>query len=85
METPNKNLILEKGDLCFWEIVIFVFHTNFVTTMAEIVVVFDFDKTIVDCDSDNWVVDELGFSVLFNRLLPTMPWNTLMVSFSLHM
>ncbi|XP_047176632.1 inorganic pyrophosphatase 2-like [Vigna umbellata] len=46
--------------------------------MAEIVVVFDFDKTIVDCDSDNWVVDELGFSVLFNRLLPTMPWNTLM-------
>ncbi|KAH1207534.1 Inorganic pyrophosphatase 2 [Glycine max] len=46
--------------------------------MAGIVVVFDFDKTIVDCDSDNWVVDELGFNELFNRLLPTMPWNTLM-------
>ncbi|RDY01021.1 Inorganic pyrophosphatase 2, partial [Mucuna pruriens] len=46
--------------------------------MAGIVVVFDFDKTIVDCDSDNWLVDELGFNDLFNRLLPTMPWNTLM-------
>ncbi|XP_061350223.1 inorganic pyrophosphatase 1-like [Gastrolobium bilobum] len=46
--------------------------------MAGIVVVFDFDKTIIDCDSDNWVVDELGFNDLFNELLPTMPWNTLM-------
>ena len=49
--------------------------------MSGIVVVFDFDKTIVDVDSDNWVVDELGFTDLFNQLLPTMPWNTLMVSF----
>ena len=48
--------------------------------MSRIVVVFDFDKTIVDVDSDNWVVDELGFTDLFNQLLPTMPWNTLMVS-----
>ncbi|KAL5824416.1 hypothetical protein ACOSQ3_020479 [Xanthoceras sorbifolium] len=46
--------------------------------MAGIVVVFDFDKTIIDCDSDNWVVDELGFTQLFNQLLPTMPWNSLM-------
>ncbi|GMH22060.1 hypothetical protein Nepgr_023903 [Nepenthes gracilis] len=46
--------------------------------MAGIVVVFDFDKTIIDCDSDNWVVDELGFTELFNQLLPTMPWNSLM-------
>ncbi|XP_027343429.1 inorganic pyrophosphatase 2-like [Abrus precatorius] len=46
--------------------------------MAGIVVVFDFDKTIIDCDSDNWVVDELGFNDLFNQLHPTMPWNTLM-------
>ncbi|XP_074297589.1 inorganic pyrophosphatase 2-like [Silene latifolia] len=42
------------------------------------IVIFDFDKTIIDVDSDNWVVDELGFTDLFNRLLPTMPWNTLM-------
>lgn len=47
--------------------------------MAGIVVVFDFDKTIIDCDSDNWVVDELGATDLFNQLLPTMPWNSLMV------
>uniref|UniRef100_A0A5B6YQZ4 Putative inorganic pyrophosphatase 2 n=1 Tax=Davidia involucrata TaxID=16924 RepID=A0A5B6YQZ4_DAVIN len=46
--------------------------------MAGIVVIFDFDKTIIDLDSDNWVVDELGASDLFNQLLPTMPWNSLM-------
>ncbi|XP_057455247.1 inorganic pyrophosphatase 2-like [Lotus japonicus] len=46
--------------------------------MSGVVVVFDFDKTIVDCDSDNWVVDELGFTDLFNQLHPTMPWNSLM-------
>ncbi|KAF3450625.1 hypothetical protein FNV43_RR06714 [Rhamnella rubrinervis] len=46
--------------------------------MAGIIVVFDFDKTIIDCDSDNWVIDELGFTDLFNKLLPTMPWNSLM-------
>ncbi|XP_015934147.1 inorganic pyrophosphatase 2 [Arachis duranensis] len=46
--------------------------------MAGTVVVLDFDKTIIECDSDNWVVDELGFTDLFNQLLPTMPWNTLM-------
>lgn len=43
-----------------------------------IVVVFDFDKTIIDVDSDNWVIDELGFTELFNQLLHTMPWNSLM-------
>jgi hypothetical protein len=47
--------------------------------MAGVVVVFDFDKTIIDCDSDNWVIDELGFTDLFEELLPTMPWNSLMV------
>lgn len=46
--------------------------------MANIVVVFDFDKTIIDCDSDNWVLDELGFTDLFNQILPTMPWNSTM-------
>ncbi|KAG0459796.1 hypothetical protein HPP92_022924 [Vanilla planifolia] len=46
--------------------------------MAGSVVIFDFDKTLIDCDSDNWVVDELGLTDLFDSLLPTMPWNTLM-------
>jgi pyridoxal phosphate phosphatase PHOSPHO2 len=47
---------------------------------AASVVVFDFDKTIIDVDSDNWVIDELGFTESFNQLLPTMSWNSLMVS-----
>ncbi|KAK9677160.1 hypothetical protein RND81_11G124500, partial [Saponaria officinalis] len=42
-----------------------------------IVAIFDFNKTIIDVDSDNWVVDELGYTELFSKLLPTMPWNTL--------
>ncbi|KAL8118736.1 inorganic pyrophosphatase 2-like [Apium graveolens] len=46
--------------------------------MAGIVVVFDFDKTILEVDSDNWVVDELGATAVFDQLLNTMPWNTLM-------
>lgn len=56
-------------------------HSVLSKQMAGIIVVFDFDKTIIDCDSDNWVVDELGFTDLFNKLLPTMPWNSLMVFF----
>lgn len=50
--------------------------------MAGLVVVFDFDKTIIDWDSDNWVVEELGVKDLFTQLLPTMPWNSLMVCFN---
>ncbi|GMN43363.1 hypothetical protein TIFTF001_012569 [Ficus carica] len=46
--------------------------------MDGIVVVFDFDKTIIECNSDDLVVDKLGATDLFNQLLPTMPWNSLM-------
>lgn len=46
--------------------------------MANIMVVFDFDKTIIDIDSDNWLMDELGFTEMFDQLIPTMPWNTCM-------
>ncbi|XP_060194460.1 inorganic pyrophosphatase 2-like [Lycium barbarum] len=46
--------------------------------MAGILVIFDFDKTIIDVDSDNWVVDELGLTNMFNQLLPIMRWNSLM-------
>lgn len=42
-------------------------------------VVFDFDKTIIEeCDSDDWVVQYLGLTHLFNDLSPTMPYNSLM-------
>nr|XP_010915327.1 inorganic pyrophosphatase 1 [Elaeis guineensis] len=44
--------------------------------MAGIVVVFDFDKTIIDCDSDNWVVDDLGATRRFDELLESLPWNS---------
>ena len=43
-------------------------------------VVFDFDKTIVDCDSDNWVVDALGATDRFDELLRRLPWNHAIVS-----
>lgn len=46
---------------------------------SGIVVIFDFDKTIIDLDSDNWVVDELGFNDLFNQLVHSIPWNSMMV------
>lgn len=52
-----------------------------VVAMARVVIVFDFDKTIIDCDSDNWIVDELGVTQLFTQLLRTLPWNSLMVLF----
>ncbi|KAJ1411154.1 Pyridoxal phosphate phosphatase-related [Sesbania bispinosa] len=46
--------------------------------MAGIVVIFDFDSTIIECDSDNWVLDEFGLTEKFYQLLPSMPWNPLM-------
>jgi len=47
--------------------------------MAGIVVIFDFDSTIIECDSDNWVLDETGLTEKFYQLLPSMAWNPLMV------
>ncbi|XWS70260.1 hypothetical protein CRYUN_Cryun03dG0033300 [Craigia yunnanensis] len=46
--------------------------------MEGAVLVFDFDKTIIECDSDYWVVEEFGVTELFTQLRPTLPWNTLM-------
>uniref|UniRef100_K3XL51 Uncharacterized protein n=1 Tax=Setaria italica TaxID=4555 RepID=K3XL51_SETIT len=43
-----------------------------------VVVVFDFDRTIIDWDSDDWVVTKLGAADAFQRLRPTMRWNPLM-------
>jgi pyridoxal phosphate phosphatase PHOSPHO2 len=45
-----------------------------------VVVIFDFDRTIIENDSDNWVTTKLGASVLFDLLRPSLPWNSLMVS-----
>ncbi|KAI3421687.1 uncharacterized protein J3R85_011876 [Psidium guajava] len=46
--------------------------------MAEVVVVFDFDRTLIDGDSDSWVVTEMGLTHLFRELRSTMPWTSLM-------
>ncbi|KAL6882052.1 hypothetical protein ACP4OV_011524 [Aristida adscensionis] len=45
---------------------------------AGVVVVFDFDRTIIEWDSDDWVVTGLGAADAFDRLRPTMRWNALM-------
>ncbi|KAK9947922.1 hypothetical protein M0R45_003517 [Rubus argutus] len=46
--------------------------------MAGTVVVFDFDRTLIDDDSDWWVVTEMGLTQLFNELRSTMSWNSIM-------
>ncbi|KAJ7963185.1 Inorganic pyrophosphatase [Quillaja saponaria] len=45
---------------------------------SEIVIVFDFDSTIIEMDSDNWLLGEFGAIDKFYQLLPTTPWNPLM-------
>ncbi|KAL8040331.1 hypothetical protein ABFX02_10G090500 [Erythranthe guttata] len=45
---------------------------------GEIVVIFDFDRTLIEDDSDRWVVTNMGLTQLFNQLRPTLPWNSLM-------
>uniref|UniRef100_A0A5B7BHE1 Putative inorganic pyrophosphatase 3 n=1 Tax=Davidia involucrata TaxID=16924 RepID=A0A5B7BHE1_DAVIN len=45
--------------------------------MAGIVILFDFDRTIIDDDSDRWVVVEMGLTQLFNQLRSILPWNSL--------
>jgi hypothetical protein len=44
------------------------------------VLVFDFDRTIIDGDSDDRVLTEMGLTRLFNKLRYNLPWNSLMVS-----
>lgn len=47
-------------------------------TMKKLVV-FDFDHTLIDCNSDTWVVKKLGAWELMKTLQKSLPWNTLMV------
>lgn len=48
-------------------------------SVPAVVVVFDFDRTIIDWDSDEWIITKLGAADAFQRLRPTMRWNPLMV------
>ncbi|BAU02608.1 hypothetical protein VIGAN_11216300 [Vigna angularis var. angularis] len=45
---------------------------------GSVAVVFDFDRTIIDHDSDRWIITGLGLTHLFNQLRQTMPWTSLM-------
>lgn len=42
-------------------------------SMAETntVIIFDFDRTLIDDDSDRWVVENMGLTHLLNQLRPT--------------
>ena len=42
--------------------------------------IFDFDCTIIDVDSDPWVAEQLGLLPIFDELRAQMPWNDMMVS-----
>lgn len=46
--------------------------------MAGVAVVFDFDHTIIEDNSDTWVVEQMGLSDVFNKLRRTLPWTSLM-------
>ena len=46
--------------------------------MVQMVVVFDFDRMLIDDNSDRWVVTQMGLTSLFNKLRSTLPWNSLM-------
>lgn len=41
-------------------------------------IVFDFDRTLIEDDSDRWVLTKMGLTQLFRDLRPTLPWNSLM-------
>lgn len=56
-----------------------------VAEMVLTVVVFDFDRTIIDDDSDRWVINQMGLTDLFNQLRTTLPWTSLMDTIMQHL
>lgn len=45
---------------------------------SSTIVVFDFDRTLIDIDSDDWMIQQFGITEIFNQFYPTLPWNSLM-------
>ncbi|XP_047330688.1 thiamine phosphate phosphatase-like protein [Impatiens glandulifera] len=45
---------------------------------TSIIVVFDFDHTMIDDNSDTWIVEKMGLTSVFNQLRRKLPWNSLM-------
>lgn len=46
---------------------------------GKVVIIFDFDRTLIEDDSDRWVLTNMGLTQLFNHLRPTLAWTSLMV------
>ncbi|KAI5080837.1 hypothetical protein GOP47_0004578 [Adiantum capillus-veneris] len=46
--------------------------------MADTLVIFDFDCTIAEVDSDPWVAQQLGATHLMENLRSQLPWNDMM-------
>lgn len=40
--------------------------------------IFDFDRTLIDDDSDSWVISNMGLTPFYDQLRPTLPWTSLM-------
>lgn len=58
----------------------FVADKDRVTTVAmDTLVVFDFDWSLIDCNSDTWVVEKLGAMERMKSFQETLPWTQLMV------
>lgn len=49
----------------------------------ETLVVFDFDWSLIDCNSDTWVVEKLGAMERMKSFRDTLPWTQLMVKIKL--
>lgn len=45
---------------------------------TKVTVIFDFDRTLIEDDSDRWVISNMGLTNLFNQLRTTLPWTSLM-------
>ncbi|KAL0338975.1 UNVERIFIED_CONTAM: Inorganic pyrophosphatase 2 [Sesamum angustifolium] len=45
---------------------------------GSVVILFDFDRTLIEDDSDRWVITNMGLNDLFHQFLHALPWNSLM-------
>jgi hypothetical protein len=50
-----------------------------VAVAMDTLIVFDFDWSLIDCNSDTWVVDKLGAMERMTSFQGTLPWTQLMV------
>ena len=51
---------------------ILLFALYLIMAKQELVIIFDFDKTIIEFDSDDWIICILGLTHLFNSFFPCL-------------